>query len=96
MNSFHEVRAMRTAEMELNIIRERGRRGLPLERLYPQLYNRDLYLRAYGGTTAQNPGSLSELPQSDSCGPLRRACALERRSRESRVTRKRCAVSRAE
>jgi group II intron reverse transcriptase/maturase len=39
---------MRTAETELNIIRERGRRGLPLERLYPQLYNRDLYLRAYG------------------------------------------------
>ena len=39
---------MQTAETVLNIIRERGQHGLPLERLYRQLYNRDLYLRAYG------------------------------------------------
>src|SRR4051794_23167580 len=39
---------MRTAETVLNIIRERGQRGLPIENLYRQLYNRDLYLRAYG------------------------------------------------
>lgn len=55
---------MRTAEMELNIIRERGRRGLPLEGLYRQLYNRDLYLRAYGklyaNKGAMTPGSTSE------------------------------------
>ncbi len=49
---------MRTAEMELNIIRERGRRGLPLERLYPQLYNPDLYLRAYG-KLYRNEGALT-------------------------------------
>lgn len=38
---------MRTAETILGIIRERGRLGLPLEDLYRQLYNPDLYLRAY-------------------------------------------------
>jgi hypothetical protein len=41
MNSFQEVREMRIAEMELDIIRERGRRGLPLERLYRQLWHAD-------------------------------------------------------
>lgn len=55
---------MRTAELELNIIRERGRRGLPLEGLYRQLYNRDLYLRAYGklyaNKGAMTPGSTPE------------------------------------
>ena len=64
MNRIQEVREMRTAELELNIIRERGRRGLPLERLYQQLYNRDLYLRAYGklyaNKGAMTPGSTSE------------------------------------
>lgn len=39
---------MQTAEAVLNIIRERGQRGLPLERVYRHLYNHDLYLRAYG------------------------------------------------
>jgi group II intron reverse transcriptase/maturase len=55
---------MRTAETVLSIIRERGRRGLPLERLYRQLYNRDLYLRAYGklyaNKGAMTPGATSE------------------------------------
>jgi group II intron reverse transcriptase/maturase len=58
MPSIQEVREMRTAELELNIIRERGRRGLPLEDLYRQLYNRDLYLRAYGKLYA-NKGALT-------------------------------------
>jgi len=38
---------MRTAATVLSIIHERGKRGLPLEDLYRQLYNTDLYLRAY-------------------------------------------------
>lgn len=42
-----EVREMRNAETVLNIIRERGKRGLPLERVYRLLYRRDLYLGAY-------------------------------------------------
>jgi group II intron reverse transcriptase/maturase len=39
---------MRNAEAVLDIIRKRGERGLPLEDVYRQLYNPDLYLRAYG------------------------------------------------
>ncbi len=39
---------MRIAETVLNIIRERGKQGLPLEGIYRLLYNPDLYLRAYG------------------------------------------------
>jgi hypothetical protein len=47
---------MRTAATILGIIRERGRRKLPLEDIYRQRYNRDLYLRAYSvsiGITAR-------------------------------------------
>ena len=61
---------MRTAETVLNVIRERGARGLPLEDIYRQLYNRELYLRAYGrlysnqgamtkGTTADTVDGMS-------------------------------------
>jgi len=39
---------MQTAEALLEIIHERGKRELPLERLYRHLFNPELYLRAYG------------------------------------------------
>ena len=39
---------MQDAETVLDVLRERGRRGLPLERLYRQLFNPQLYLLAYG------------------------------------------------
>jgi group II intron reverse transcriptase/maturase len=39
---------MRKAETILNVIRDRGKRGLPLERVYRLLFNPDLYLLAYG------------------------------------------------
>ena len=39
---------MQDAETVLNVLRERGERGLPLENIYRLLYNRNLYLRAYG------------------------------------------------
>jgi group II intron reverse transcriptase/maturase len=38
---------MRNAETVLTIIRERGKKSLPLERIYRLLYNKELYLRAY-------------------------------------------------
>jgi group II intron reverse transcriptase/maturase len=38
---------MRDAETVLGIIQQRGSQGLPLEDIYRQLYNPDLYLRAY-------------------------------------------------
>ncbi len=49
---------MRTAESVLNIIRERGQRGLPLERVYRLLFQRDLYLRAYSRLYA-NDGAMT-------------------------------------
>jgi group II intron reverse transcriptase/maturase len=39
---------MRSAETVLGIIRERGKKGLPLEDVYRQLFNPNLYLLAYG------------------------------------------------
>jgi group II intron reverse transcriptase/maturase len=55
---------MRDAETILDIIRERGRRRLPLEGIYRQLYNRDLYLRAYSrlyrNHGAMTPGATDE------------------------------------
>ena len=39
---------MRIATTILGIIQERGKQGLPLERVYRLLFNRDLYLMAYG------------------------------------------------
>ncbi|MBC9719704.1 maturase, partial [Streptomyces sp. TRM66268-LWL] len=49
---------MQTTETVLGVIRERGRRGLPLERLYRQLFNRELFLRAYGRIYA-NKGAMT-------------------------------------
>jgi hypothetical protein len=54
-----EVREMRDAETTLAIIRERGKRGLPLERVYRQLFNQDLYLRAYG-RLYRNAGAMTK------------------------------------
>ena len=39
---------MRSAETILGIIRNRGTRGLPVNDLYRQLWNPNLYLMAYG------------------------------------------------
>ena len=50
--------------MVLAIISERGKKGLPLERVYRHLFNRDLYLIAYGkiyrNAGALTPGSTPE------------------------------------
>lgn len=55
---------MRDAETILNIIRERGSRKLPLENIYRQLYNRNLYLyayaRIYANDGAMTPGATDE------------------------------------
>jgi group II intron reverse transcriptase/maturase len=65
-----EVLEMRDAETVLGVIRDRGERGLPLEDIYRQLFNPELYLRAYGrlysnqgamtrGTTAETVDGMS-------------------------------------
>src|SRR6266851_9821005 len=41
-------REMRSTDTILGLIRERGRRGLPMERVMRLMYNADLYLTAYG------------------------------------------------
>ncbi|GAB3287207.1 hypothetical protein GCM10027456_83240 [Kineosporia babensis] len=55
---------MREVATVLGVIRERGRQRLPLERLYRQLFNLDLFLVAYGriysNTGAMTPGATPE------------------------------------
>ena len=55
---------MRTAETILNIIQDRGKRQLPLDDVYRQLYNPDMYLQAYAKLSknkgAMTPGSTEE------------------------------------
>jgi group II intron reverse transcriptase/maturase len=53
-----QVREMRNAETILGIVRDRGSRGLPLEDVYRQLFNPDLYLAAYG-KISKNDGALT-------------------------------------
>ena len=49
---------MQTAITYLELVRERGKKGLPLERVYRQLFNRDLYLMAYGKISG-NAGAMT-------------------------------------
>jgi group II intron reverse transcriptase/maturase len=49
---------MQSADTVLAVLRERGRRGLPCDELYRQLFNPQLYLLAYGRLAA-NPGALT-------------------------------------
>ena len=49
---------MQSAETVLDVIRKRGERGLPIERLYRQLFNPQLFLLAYGRIYA-NKGAMT-------------------------------------
>ena len=53
-----EVCEMQSAETVLGVLRKRGRRGLPCEELYRQLFNPQLYLLAYGRIYA-NHGAMT-------------------------------------
>jgi group II intron reverse transcriptase/maturase len=50
---------MQSTQVYLEILQERGKRGLPLERVYRQLFNRNLYLTAYG-KIYKNAGALTK------------------------------------
>jgi hypothetical protein len=69
-----EVREMRDAATVLEIIRERGERGLPLERVYRCLFNPDLFLMAYGkiyrNAGAMTPGATRETVDGMSLGKI--------------------------
>src|SRR5215210_6383307 len=54
-----EVREMRNAETILGIIRERGRRRLPLGDVYRQLFNPELFLHSYG-RLYRNDGAMTK------------------------------------
>src|SRR5437879_12813627 len=67
---------MRTADTILNLILDRGKRKLPLDDVYRQLYNPDFYLRSYakmyknaGGMT---PGTTGETVDGMSLGKMDR------------------------
>lgn len=50
---------MQNTETLLHVIRERGRRGLPLARVYRMLFNPELYLLAYG-RLSRNAGAMTQ------------------------------------
>src|SRR3954467_15998632 len=80
-----KVREMRNAETILGVIRERGRRRLPLEDIYRQLYNRDFYPPAYGrlyrNGGAMTPGSTPETVDAMSLGKIGTIIGLLRQER---------------
>ena len=55
---------MQDAAVVLSVLRERGRKGLPFTQLYRQMFNKDLYLLAYGNIYsnqgAMTPGASGE------------------------------------
>ena len=66
---------MQSADTVLGVLRERGRQGLPLERLYRQLFNEQLFLVAYGRIYA-NDGAMTagvdgQTPDGMSLGTIR-------------------------
>ena len=67
---------MQSAETVLGVLRERGRRGLPLNELYRQLFNPQLYLLAYGRIYANHgamtPGATGETVDGMSVGKIER------------------------
>src|SRR5260370_16883467 len=55
---------MQNAETVLGVLRERGRKSLPCNELYRQMFSKELYLMAYGRIYANHgamtPGASSE------------------------------------
>lgn len=65
---------MQNAATVLGVLRERGKRGLPLEELYRQLFNPQLYLlahgRIYSNKGAMTPGVTEETADGMSLGKI--------------------------
>jgi group II intron reverse transcriptase/maturase len=76
---------MQSAETVLGVLRERGRRGLPCDELYRQLFNPQLYLLAYGriyaNKGAMTPGATPETADGMSMGKIGRITDALRRER---------------
>ena len=71
---------MQSADTVLGVLSDRGRRGLPLERLYRQLFSEQLFLMAYGriyaNGGAMTPGVDGETPDGMSLGRIREIIGL--------------------
>jgi group II intron reverse transcriptase/maturase len=76
---------MQKAEVVLAVLRERGRKGLPCDELYKQMFNKDLYLLAYGriysNKGAMTPGADSETADGMSEAEIDRITGLMRQER---------------
>ena len=76
---------MQNAETVLGVLRERGRRGLPCDELYRQLFNPQLYLLAYGriysNKGAMTPGVTQETVDGMSLGKIGRIIDAMRHER---------------
>jgi len=76
---------MQEAEVVLGVLRERGREGLPLTQLYRQMFNKDLYLAAYGriysNQGAMTPGPSQETADGMSEGLIDEVIGQMRRER---------------
>src|SRR5436190_5834354 len=76
---------MQTAEVVLNVLRERGRKGLPCTQLYRQMFNEDLYLLAYGNIYpndgAMTPGVGEETADGMSEAKIEQITGLMRREK---------------
>src|SRR6266567_1133266 len=76
---------MQEAEVVLGVLRERGRKGLPLTQLYRQMFNRNLYLAAYGriysNHGAMTPGLSQETADGMSEGLIDEVIGQMRRER---------------
>jgi group II intron reverse transcriptase/maturase len=76
---------MQNAETVLGVLRERGRRGLPCDELYRQLFNPQMYLLAYGriysNKGAMTPGVTQETVDGMSLGKIRRIIDAMRHER---------------
>jgi group II intron reverse transcriptase/maturase len=73
---------MQDAETVLNVLRERGGKGLPLTQLYRQMFNKNLYLLAYGriysNQGAMTPGACGETADGMSEGMIEEIIELMR------------------
>jgi group II intron reverse transcriptase/maturase len=63
---------MQDAETVLAVLRERGRKGLPCNELYRQMFNRELYLLAYGRIYA-NHGAMTPGPSEETADGMSEA-----------------------
>src|SRR3712207_1655517 len=74
---------MQEAETVLNVLRGRGRKDLPLTQLYWQMFNKELYLLAYGNIYSNQgtmtPGASAETADGMSEDKIEQITGLMRR-----------------